>query len=59
MTDYEVLAYALNWYMGMYGCTPRATKLDDTIEYSCNGYVVEKEEAVTIAKARDLIDFWE
>lgn len=59
MNDIEILKQALNWYMSMYGCTPRKNKYDDYVEYSCNGYITNKEDAETIAKARKMIDFWE
>lgn len=61
MTEEEkILETALRWYIGMYGCKVQKVRYDDGyIEYSNNGYVTDREEALAIAKARSLIDFWE
>lgn len=60
MTDVEILTEALRWYMGMYGCSPRKCNFDDGyLQFSCNGYTVHEDTARIIAKARDLVDFWE
>lgn len=52
MNEIEILKEALRWYMGMYGCTPQRNNYDDYIEYSCNGYVTDKEEAEAITKSK-------
>ena len=46
MTEQEekTLKTALRWYMDMYGCRPERNVYDGTVEYSCNGYVTNKED---------------
>ncbi len=58
-TDIEILETALRWYMCMYGCNPTRNKYDEYVEYSCNGYVTSEEEAIALAKAKRMIDFFE
>lgn len=57
--DKEILETALRWYMNMYGCSPARNVFDDYIEYSCNGYIVDKEEAIAILKAKRMLDWFE
>lgn len=61
MTEQEekTLKTALRWYMDMYGCRPERNVYDDTVEYSCNGYVIDKEEATTLLKAKKMLDWFE
>ena len=54
MTEQEkMLKTALQWYMDTYGCSPERTTYDDYEEYSCNGYVTDKETAVALFKAKE------
>ena len=55
----ETLKIALKWYMDMYGCRPERNAYDDTVEYSCNGYVTDKEEATALLKAKKMLDWFE
>ena len=55
----KTLKTALRWYMDMYGCIPERNVYDDTVEYSCNGYVTDKEEATTLLKAKKMLDWFE
>lgn len=50
MTEQEekTLKTALRWYMDMYGCRPERNVYDGTVEYSCNGYVTNKEDALSL-----------
>ena len=50
--EIETLKNALTWYMNMYGCKPERNVYDDKVEYSCNGYVTDKEEATALLKAK-------
>lgn len=59
MNDKEILEIALKWYMNMYGCSPKRNVYDEYIEYSCNGYVVDEEEAVALLKAKRMLNFFE
>ena len=61
MTEQEekILKTALQWYMEMYGCRPERNVYDGTAEYSCNGYVTDKEEATTLLKAKKMLDWFE
>lgn len=61
MTEQEekTLKTALRWYMDMYGCRPERNVYDDIVEYSCNGYVTDKEEATTLLKAKKMLDWFE
>lgn len=59
MNELETLKKALEWYMGMYGCSPEKSVYGKKVEYSCNGYVVDKEEAEAIAEAKDLVGWWD
>lgn len=55
----DLMKEALRWYMGMYGCRCEKHNLGGEAQYSCNGYVCEKETTVAIAQAKNIIDFWE
>ena len=55
----ETLKIALKWYMDMYGCRPERNVYDDIVEYSCNGYVTDKEEATALLKAKKMLDWFE
>lgn len=57
--EIEKLKTALKWYMDMYGCRPERNVYDDTVEYSCNGYVTDKEEATALLKAKEMLDWFE
>lgn len=57
--DIEILKTALKWYMDMYGCRPERNVHDSDVEYSCNGYVTDKEEATVLLEARKMLDWWE
>lgn len=60
MTEQEkMLKTALQWYMDTYGCRPERTTYDDYEEYSCNGYVTDKETAVALYKAREELSWLE
>lgn len=61
MTEQEekTLKTALRWYMDMYGCRPERNVYDDTVEYSCNGYVTNKEDATALLKAKQTLDWFE
>lgn len=62
MTDQEekTLKTALRWYMDMYGCKLERNPDDDYEEYSCNGwYVIGKETAVALYKAKKMLDWFE
>lgn len=61
MTEQEekTLKTALQWYMDTYGCEPKRTKYDDYEEYSCNGYVTDKETAVALYKAKEELSWFE
>lgn len=54
--EIEVLKGALTWYMNMYGCTPEKNVYDGYVEYSCNGYIIDKEDAKYILKAQTMLD---
>ena len=55
----NTLKTALQWYMSMYGCKLGRTTDDDYEEYSCNGYVIDKEIAVTLYKAEQESNWFE
>ena len=57
--DIEILKTALKWYMDMYGCRPERNVYDSDVEYSCNGYVTDKEEATVLLKARKMLGWFE
>lgn len=57
--EIEKLKTALRWYMDMYCCRPERNVYDDTVEYSCNGYVTDKEEATALLKAKKMLDWFE
>ena len=61
MTEQEekTLKTALRWYMDMYGCRPERNVYDDTVEYSCNGYVTNKEDAMALLKAKQTLDWFD
>lgn len=55
----ETLKTALQWYMNMYGCKVEKITDDDYEEYSCNGYVTDKETAVALYKAKEGLSWFE
>lgn len=57
--EIETLKNALTWYMNMYGCRPERNVYDDTVEYSCNGYVTDKEKATALLKAKKMLDWFD
>lgn len=57
-SEIETLKTALNWYMNMYGCRPERNVYDDNVEYSCNGYVTDEEDATALLKAKGMIDWF-
>ena len=64
--DYQILKDALTYMASMYGVSLSKIKcdLDEDegtyfIEYSCNGYVVDKETYDTLERAKELTDWWE
>lgn len=61
MTEQEekTLKIALQWYMGTYDCTPERNAYDGYIEYSCNGYVTDKETAIALCKAKKELSWFE
>lgn len=63
MTEIEnketILQEALTYMAGMYGLRLSKHKIDDYIEYSCNGYTINKETYDVLQKANKIIDFWE
>ena len=61
MTEQEekTLKIALQWYMDMYGCRPERNVYDGTVEYSCNGYVTDRETAVALYKAKQELSWFE
>lgn len=54
--EIEILKEALRWYMEMYGCNHQMNKYDDDIEYSCNGYVVNRKDMEAITKAERIVN---
>lgn len=61
MTEQEekTLKTALRWYMDMYGCRLERNVYGRTVEYSCNGYVTDKEEATSLLKTKKMLDWFE
>lgn len=61
MTEQEekTLKTALKWYMDMYDCRPQKSTYNDYEEYSCNGYVTDKETAVALYKAKEELSWFE
>lgn len=62
--DYQILKDAFTYMAEMYGVSLSKIKceLDDGkyfIDYSCNGYVVDKETYDTLKRAKELTDWWE
>lgn len=57
--EIETLKNALTWYMNMYGCRTEQNVYDDNVEYSCNGYVTDKEEATSLLKAKKMLDWFD
>lgn len=55
----KTLKTALQWYMEMYGCSPEENTYDDYEEYSCNGYVTDKETVIALQKAKEELDWFE
>lgn len=52
------LKTALNWYINMYGCRIERGVYDDNVEYSCNGYIANEEEAVALLEAKRMLDWF-
>ena len=50
---------ALEYFTGKYGFILERNNHDGEIEYSCNGYVIDKDTAKVLAQAKRLIDWWE
>lgn len=61
MTEQEekTLKTALRWYIDMYCCRPERNVYDGNVEYSCNGYVTNKEDAIALLKAKKMLDWFE
>lgn len=59
--EVEILREALEYFVGMHGFTLERYKDEDdgTVEYSCNGYVVNEETMKVLVKAKKLIGWWE
>lgn len=55
----EILKTALNYMTDMYGLELSMYKIDNDIEYSCNGYCVDRETYFVLKKAKQIISFWE
>lgn len=55
----NILTEALEYMFNTYGIKLSMAKLDDGIEYSCNGYVVDKDTYLTLNKAIHILDIWE
>ena len=58
---YNILKDALTYMSSMYGLSLSRIKCDLDegkyfIEYSCNGYVVDKQTYDTLKQAKDIID---
>lgn len=56
--EIEQLKTALNWYINMYGCRTERIVNDDNVEYSCNGYIADEEEAVALLKTKRMLDWF-
>lgn len=59
MTNEEILKEALEYFVGMHGFRLDKEDLDDGIEYSCNGYVVDENTMRVLVQAKKLIGWWE
>lgn len=59
MNEKEILKEALEYFAGMYGFTLSKNEDEGSIEYSCNGYVVDKDTMKILVQAKKLIDWWE
>lgn len=61
MTNEEILIEALEHFAGMHGFKLERYKDEDdgTVEYSCNGYVVNEETMRVLVRAKELIGWWE
>lgn len=55
----KILIEALGYMFITYGIKLSMTKIDDGIEYSCNGYVVDKDTYFTLNQAIHILDIWE
>lgn len=55
----NIFTEALEYMFNTYGMKLSMTKLDDGIEYSCNGYVVDKDTYFTLNQAIHILDIWE
>lgn len=53
--DNQILKEALQYMAGMYDLRVTKDKYDDEIEYSCNGYIVNKETWLILKKAEEII----
>ena len=59
MTNEEILIEALEYFAGMHGFHLEKNDYDGTIEYSCNGYVVDEDTMKVLVQAKKLIGWWE
>ena len=61
MTNEEILIEALEYFAGMHGFTLERYKdeFDGTVEYSCNGCVVDEDTMKVLVQAKKLIGWWE
>ena len=60
--EVETIRAALEYFAGMRGFTLERYKDEDdnsTVEYSCNGYVVDEDTFKVLYQAKKLIDWWE
>ena len=59
--EVETLREALEYFVGMHGFTLQRYKDEDdgTVEYSCNGYVVDEDTMKVLVQAKKLIGWWE
>lgn len=59
MDEKEILKEALEYFVGMYGFTLERNDYDDGSEYSCNGYIIDKDTMKVLVQAKKLIGWWE
>lgn len=61
MTNEEILKEALEYFAGMHGFKLERYKDEEdcSIEYSCNGYVVDEDTMKVLVQAKELIGWWE
>lgn len=55
----QILKDALSYMANMYGLKLSICRFDKEIEYSCNGYVVDRETYLVLKQAAEIIDWWE